>query len=115
MLQLLAISTLGVFLRHPELIKPIQIVKTSMVERDDVELPTALAERNMPAIPINSFSTDGAEFTNYNDEVDMIEPTSGGAKNGDYYASYGMFIGRPLRYGKLILNILYLYLFFIKY
>lgn len=102
MLQLLAISTLGVFLRHPELIKPIQIVKTSMIERD-AELPTALAEHNMQAIPIDSFSTD-SDGTNYNGEADMMEPTSSDAKNGDYYASYGMFIGRPLRYGKLMLN-----------
>jgi hypothetical protein len=97
MLQLLAISTLGVFLRHPELLKPIHITRTSIIEHND--LPTALAERNMPTVNLNSVSTDGSAFSNY-DQDDMIEPTAGGTKNEEYYTSYGMFTGRPWRYGK---------------
>lgn len=97
MLQLLAISTLGVFLHHPDLLKPIQITRTSMIERN--ELPTALAERNMPTINLNSISTDSSAFSNY-DQDDLIEPTVGGMKNEEYYTTYGMFMGRPLRYSK---------------
>lgn len=101
MLQLLAISTLGVFLRHPELLKPIQITRTSV---DNNGLPTALAERNVPILNLDSVSTDGSVFSNY-DQDDMIEPEISGSKNGEYYATYGMFIGRPLRYGKLIFKL----------
>lgn len=99
MLQLLALSTLGVFLRHPELLKPIQITRTSIIERN--ELPTALAERNMPTVNLNSFSTDGPVFSNY-DQDDINVPTADGAKNDEYYTTYGMFLGRPLRYGKIL-------------
>lgn len=97
MLQLLAISTLGVFLRHPELLKPIQITRTSLVERN--ELPTALAERNIPTFNMNSIPADGNGFSNY-DQDEMIETTVDGSKSSEYYASYGMFMGRPLKYGK---------------
>lgn len=99
MLQLLALSTLGVVLRHPELLKPIQITRTSIVEHD--ELPTALAERNMPNLNVNSVSSDSSAFIN--DQGDMIEPTADDGKSGEYFASYGIFIGHPLRYG--ILNL----------
>jgi len=99
MLQLLALSTMGVFLRHPELMKPIHLTRTSMIEH--YELPTALAERNMPNFNFNSISTDVSENI---DDQDMIEPTPVDTKNEEYYSSYGMFIGRPLRYGILIFN-----------
>lgn len=102
MLQLLAISTLGVFLQHPELLKPIQITRTSLVEHN--ELPTALAERNIPILNVDSISTESSVFSNY--DQDIIEPGVGGPKNGEYYATYGMFIGRPLRYGKLVIKLI---------
>lgn len=98
MLQLLALSTLGVFLRHPEFLKPIQITRTSLGDRN--ELPTALAERNIPTFNMNSIPADGNGFSNY-DQDEMIETTVSGSKNGEYYASYGMFMGRPLKYGKI--------------
>lgn len=96
MLQLLAISTMGVVLRHPELLK---ITRTSI---DRNELPTALAERNMPSLNDNSATMDSSTFSNY-EQDDAIEPTTGEERNGHYYtsATYGMYIGRPLRYGKL--------------
>lgn len=100
MLQLLALSTLVVFLRHPELIKPIQITRTSMMEQN--ELPTALAERNIPNINVNSVSSDDSEYIN--DQSEMIDPTTVNSKNGEYFSSYGMFVGRPLRYGKFIIR-----------
>lgn len=99
MLQLLALSTVIVVLQHPELLKPIQI-RASVVENS--ELPTALAERNMPNLNVNSISTDGSAFTN--DQGDMIEPAAGDGKNGEYFASYGIFTGRTLRYGKQIFS-----------
>jgi len=100
MLQLLALSTLGVVLRHPELLKPVQITRTSIEHN---ELPTALAERNIPTFNVNYVSTDGsAALPNY-DQDDMIEPTIGGTK-GEKYSSFGMFMGRPLQLGKLQLN-----------
>jgi len=77
------------------------MTKTSIIERD--ELPTALAERNMPSIHMNSFSTDGPAIANFGQD-DAIETTVGGsANNENYYASYGMFIGRSLRYGNYII------------
>lgn len=98
MLQLLALSTMAVVLRHPELLRPIQIRRSS----DLNELPTALAERNMPNLNGNTFSSDTSLFY---DQDNVVEPSAGAAKDEEYYASYGMFMGRPLRYGKLMLNL----------
>jgi len=93
------------FWHRPDFLTPIHITKTSMIERD--ELPTALAERNMPSVNMNYFSTDGPTITNYGQD-DAIKPSVvGGVNNENDYASYGMFISRSLRYGKLLLiNIL---------
>lgn len=96
MLQLLAISTLGVFLRHPDLLKPVQITRTS-VEHN--ELPTALAERTIPTLNINYVSTDSSSALSTYDQDEMIEPTIGGTK-GEKYSSFGMFMGRQLQMGK---------------
>jgi len=93
MLQLLAISTLAVFLRHPELIKPVQITRTSIEQND---LPTALAERNIPTFNVNYVSTDGSSALSNYDQDDIIEPT------------FGMFMGRPLQMRK---NCIYLTLY----
>lgn len=102
MLQILAISTLQVFKQHPDLLKPIHLSRSHVVEHN--ELPTALAERNIPTLSINDLSTDSSD-SNYNQD-DLNEFTTPGAKeNGEYYTSYGMFVGRPLQYGKLILNL----------
>lgn len=87
-------------MQHPNLLKPFQITKTSLVENN--ELPTALAERNIPILNVDSVSTEGSVFSNY--DQSMIEPGTGCAKNGKYFSTYGMFIGRPLRYGELILK-----------
>ncbi|KAL4142565.1 hypothetical protein QTP88_005002 [Uroleucon formosanum] len=93
MLQLLAISTLGVFLRHPEFLRPVQITRTSI---DHNELPTALADRNIPTFNVNYVSTDGSSALSNYDQDDIIEPTIGGTK-GEKYSSFGMFMGRPLQ------------------
>jgi hypothetical protein len=98
MLQLLAISTLGVFLRHPELLKPVHITRTSIEQND---LPTALAERNFPTFN-NYVSTDGSSPLSNYEQDDMVEPTIGGIKGERY--SFGMFMGRPINMGKLQLN-----------
>lgn len=98
MLQLLALSTLIVFLRHPELLKPVQIIRNSVEQN---ELPTALAERNIPTFNVNYVSTDGsASLSNIYDQDDMVEPTIGGTR-GERYATFGMFMGRSLQLGKL--------------
>lgn len=68
-----------------------------MVERN--EIPTALAERNIPTIKVNSLATEVSSFTNYNEDDDNETPIPDSPDNGDYYASYGMFIGRPMKYG----------------
>jgi len=91
MLQLLAISTLGVFLQHPDLLKPVHITRTSIVEHN--ELPTALAEHNIPTFN-NYVSTDGTSPLSTYDQDDMVEPTIGGIKGTRY--SFGMFMGRPV-------------------
>ncbi|VVC32130.1 Hypothetical protein CINCED_3A008877 [Cinara cedri] len=97
MLQLLAISTMGVVLRHPDLLK---ITRTLP---DPNELPTALAERNMPSINDNAATIDGSTFSNY-EQDDGSEPDE---RNGHYYtsATYGMYVGRPIRYGKKEINV----------
>lgn len=98
-LQLVALSTCILFWNHPDFLTPIHMTKTSIIERD--ELPTALAERNMPSIHMNSFSTDAPAIANFGQD-DAIETTVGGSANNDnYYASYGMFIGRSLRYEEI--------------
>lgn len=95
MLQLLAISTLGVFLRHPELLKPVRI--TTRSSTDVNELPTALAERNIPTYN-NYVSTDGSSALLNYDQDDMIEPTTGSTIVENY--SFGMFMGRSFNTGK---------------
>jgi len=101
MLQLLALSTIGVFLRHPELLKPIQITRTSIEHN---ELPTALAERNVSTFNVNYVSTDGSSALSNYDQDDMIEPTIGSTKGEKYY-TFGMFMGRPFQMSK---NCIYL-------
>jgi len=97
MLQLLAISTLIVFLRHPEILKPVKITRTSI---DHNELPTALAERNIPTFNVNYVSTDASSGVSNYDQDDIIEPTVGGTKGEKYSSSFGMFMGRPLQTSK---------------
>lgn len=92
MLQLLAISTLGVFLQHPELLKPVRI--TTRSSTDVNELPTALAERNIPTYN-NYVSTDGSSALLNYDQDDMIEPTIGSTSTNVENYSFGMFMGRP--------------------
>lgn len=90
--------------QRPDFLVPIHMTRTSLFERD--ELPTALAERNIPSIQMNSFSTEGPAITNYG-QYDAIETTVGSdADNENYYALYGMFIGRILPYGKPMLIII---------
>lgn len=92
---------MAVVLRHPELLRPIQIRRSSV---DLNELPTALAERNIPTLNVNSFSSDPSLFY---DQDNVVESSAGAAKEEEFYASYGMFMGRPLRYGKLMFNLNY--------
>lgn len=97
MLQLLAISTLGVFLRHPELLRPVRITTRSSIDVN--ELPTALAERNIPTYN-NYVSTDGSSALLNYDQDDMIEPTIGSTSTNVENYSFGMFMGRPFNTGK---------------
>ncbi|XP_050543421.1 lysosomal-associated transmembrane protein 4B [Daktulosphaira vitifoliae] len=97
MLQLLALSTLVVLLRHPELLKPYQL-RTNSIEHND--LPIALAEQNIPVV---NTKTDIPTFLNY--ESDEISPTNFigvSTKNDrDYLLSYGMFVNHQMRYEEL--------------
>lgn len=101
MLQLLALSTLAVVLRHPELLKPYHLRSNSI---DHNDLPIALAEQN---VPIVNTKTDTPKFLNY--DSDEISPTNNiGASNKndrDYLLSYGMFVDRQMRYGNISKNL----------
>lgn len=88
------------FLKHPEFFKT-NGTEFFITEHND--LPTALAERNMPTLNMNSFATDNVELSS-NDPSDIREPTVDDIKNEEYYSSYGMFTNRPLHYGKLMSN-----------
>lgn len=98
MLQLLTLSSVVVVVLHPELLKPVQRAQ----DVENSELPTALAERNMPNLNINYISTDGSAFTN--DQGDMIEQATSDGKNEEHFAAYGIFTGRTLRHGKKTSN-----------
>lgn len=100
MLQLLTLSTFVVFLKHPEFFKTNE---TEFFITEHNDLPTALAERNMPTLNMNSFTRENVDLSS-NDPSEIHEQGVDDLKNDEYYSSYGMFTGRPLHYGKLMLN-----------